>query len=282
MDLLDYALLRRSYGNGDTRVYLSVLVLSLACATSGCDLPGRPDPDQRPIPADEIAADEIAAFDPLFKTNCAGCHGAEGKLGPAPPLNDALFLSIVPDDELERVITVGRRGTPMTAFAREHGGPLTEAQVKTIAGGLKERWKPTGKIPAEMPPYLAPQDNSASRSREALVRGEKAFARACAVCHGAHGEGTSEVGAISDPAFLGLISDQALRRLVITGRPDLGMPDFADNDARGADYEPLSSDEIDELVAFLGSWRQASPASATKAANTGEQTEQNGDEKDSP
>jgi mono/diheme cytochrome c family protein len=253
------------------------LILSLACATSGCDLPGRPDPDQRPVPADEVAA-----FDPLFKTNCSGCHGADGKSGAAPPLNDALFLSIVPDDELERVIAAGRPGTPMAAFARQVGGPLTEAQVKTLAGGLKDRWKSAGKIPAEMPPYLAPQDNPASRSPEGLARGEKAFARACAVCHGAHGEGTGKVGAISDPAFLGLISDQALRRLVITGRPDLGMPNFADKDARGADYEPLSSDEIDELVAFLGSWRQALPSSATKAANAAEQTQQNVDEKDSP
>ena len=29
-------------------------------------------------------------------------------------------------------------------------------------------------------------------------------------------------GAINAPAFLALISDQALRRIIITGRPDLG------------------------------------------------------------
>lgn len=255
--------------------YLRVLAVVLACVSSGCDFPGRPDPAQRPVPADEIGA-----FDPLFRTHCAGCHGADGKLGPAPPLNDALFLSIVPDAELESVIAMGRPGTPMAAFAREHGGPLGETQLKALAGGLKERWKTRSKIRAELPPYSASQEDSASRSQEGLARGEKVFARACAVCHGARGEGTSNVGAIRDPAFLGLISDQALRRLIITGRPDLGMPNFADNDARGADYEPLSTDEIDELVAFVGSWRRASPTST--ATNSDTEKPQSGDEGESP
>ena len=38
----------------------------------------------------------------LYATNCAGCHGADGRLGPAPPLNDPLFLAIVPDASLFR------------------------------------------------------------------------------------------------------------------------------------------------------------------------------------
>ena len=62
--------------------------------------------------------------------------------------------------------------------------------------------------------------------------GLKVFARACASCHGDRGQGRQSdgksVGAINDPDFLALISDQALRRYVITGRLDLGMPDYAD------------------------------------------------------
>ena len=46
-------------------------------------------------------------FDALYATNCAGCHGADGKLGPAPPLNDPLFLAIVPEAELLRIISEG-------------------------------------------------------------------------------------------------------------------------------------------------------------------------------
>ena len=31
---------------------------------------------------------------------------------------------------------------------------------------------------------------------------------------------------MNEPDFLALVSDQALRRIIITGRPDLGMPNY--------------------------------------------------------
>jgi cytochrome c oxidase cbb3-type subunit III len=68
----------------------SALLLFFLLVT-GCDLPGQPKIEDKPI-----RADEIADFNVLFKNNCSGCHGAEGKLGPAPPLNDPLFLALVP------------------------------------------------------------------------------------------------------------------------------------------------------------------------------------------
>src|SRR5262252_6151177 len=100
---------------------LALLPLLTALA-AGCDLPGKPTEADRPVPADQVKD-----FDVLYSTHCAGCHGADGKLGPAPPLNDPLFLAIVPDAELLRVITEGRSVTPvqkspMPAFARERGG----------------------------------------------------------------------------------------------------------------------------------------------------------------
>jgi cytochrome c oxidase cbb3-type subunit 3 len=225
---------------------------SLLCALAGCDLPGQPNPSDRPVDSDQIVN-----FDHLFRTNCAGCHGADGKLGPAPPLNDAIFLSIVPDDELLRVIAEGRPGTPMAAFAQEHGGELNEAQVKALAMGLKADWKSPVTVKDPLPPYLGAASNPPQTKN--LAFGAKAFSRACAACHGNHGQGTTQAGAINDPAFLGLISDRALRRIIITGRPDLGMPNFADNEARGSEYQPLSSAEIDELVALLSAWRQGAP-----------------------
>jgi mono/diheme cytochrome c family protein len=236
------------------------MAVLLACVLTGCDFPGRPNPADRPV-----SADQIVDFDSLFKANCAGCHGAQGKLGPAPPLNDAIFLSIVPDAELLRVITEGRPGTPMAPFARERGGLLNEAQVNALAAGLKSRWKVKAAVQDRLPSYLAAERGAADVSTENLERGTKSFARACAVCHGEHGQGTTGAGAIHDPAFLALISDQALRRIIITGRPDLGMPNFAENKARGADYQPLSSAEFDALVALLGAWRQTAPPAAPLA-----------------
>jgi cytochrome c oxidase cbb3-type subunit 3/ubiquinol-cytochrome c reductase cytochrome c subunit len=64
------------------------------------------------------------------------------------------------------------------------------------------------------------------------------------------------VGAINDPDFLALISDQALRRLVITGRPDLGMPDYADPKGRPEGFKPLTSQEVTDVVALLAYWRK--------------------------
>ena len=74
----------------------------LAVLAAGCDLPGQPKPADRPVPADQVMD-----FDALYAQNCAGCHGADGKLGPAPPLNDPLFRAIVPEEELVDVVTEG-------------------------------------------------------------------------------------------------------------------------------------------------------------------------------
>ena len=209
-----------------------------------------------------MPADQVTDFGPLYATHCAGCHGADGKLGPAPPLNDPLFLAIVPDEELLRVITEGRavtpaQNSPMPAFARDRGGPLAAAQVKALAEGIKQRWRPIRH--EALPHYLAPPGANDANKKE----GQRVFARACAGCHGSQGQGGNDgeqpVGAISDRAFLALVSDQALRRYVITGRPDLGMPPFDGNIGRPEEFRPLSSVEIDELVALLASWRRVGP-----------------------
>jgi cytochrome c oxidase cbb3-type subunit 3/ubiquinol-cytochrome c reductase cytochrome c subunit len=211
-----------------------------------------------------VPADQVKSFDALYGVRCAGCHGVDGKRGPAPSLNDPLFLAIVPDAELRHVISEGRavsaeQRSPMPAFARARGGPLTEAQVQVLADGIKKRWRPaaSGEAP---PPYLSPAGTKSGSPDE----GARVFARACAGCHGRQGEGGEHggrpVGAISEPAFLALISDRALRRTAITGRPDLGMPAYDGADGRTDDFQPLSSAQIDDLVALLSSWRQGGPA----------------------
>jgi mono/diheme cytochrome c family protein len=215
----------------------------LAVLLAGCNWPGQPKPEDRPV-----REDQVTDFGKLFAKHCAGCHGREGKFGPAPPLNDRLFLAIIPDDELLRVVREGRPGTPMPAFAREKGGPLTAKQVEAVAQGLKPLWG--GPPPKEKPPpYLAPKG---AGDKE---RGAKLFALACAACHGDKGQGTKEAGAVNERAFLALVSDQALRRVVITGRRDLGMPDYTDTDYRSPEYEPLTSEQIHHLVALLAYWR---------------------------
>jgi cytochrome c oxidase cbb3-type subunit 3/ubiquinol-cytochrome c reductase cytochrome c subunit len=231
--------------------------LTLVVLAAGCELPGKPREADRPVPGDQVKA-----FGVLYSERCAGCHGADGKLGPAPPLNDPLFLAIVPDTALRQVIAEGRAVTPdqrspMPAFARAHGGPLTDAQVEVLVRGMKKRWGSAASGGAA-PPYLSPSEGKGGNAKE----GARLFAQVCAICHGEDGKGfEGNTGIpINEPAFLALISDQALRRIIITGRADLGMPAYDGTDMRPADFRPLTSAQIDDLVALLASWRQGGSA----------------------
>jgi mono/diheme cytochrome c family protein len=256
--------------------------LGIALLVAGCDLPGKPNPKDRPVPADKVLA-----FDTLYSRYCAGCHGADGKLGPAPPLNDPLFRAIVPVALLEKVVTHGRSGTLMPAFAQGQGGQLTAAQVQVLvheikgipyrkdehyvdgrlkveivadAAGLAPRWGVVSPAGDSVPPYALPATSGNASN------GSKLFERACARCHGDNGAGVVREGKrlrkINDPAFLALLSDQALRRIIITGRPDLKMPNYAQKSGRSHDFEPLTSADIADLGALLSSWRQGPSAPA--------------------
>src|SRR5262249_41291247 len=154
---------------------------------AGCDLPGKPREADRPVPSDQVMD-----FGVLYQTRCAGCHGADGKLGPAPPLNDPIFLAIVHDAELLHVISEGAsvtpgQKTPMPAFAHEKGGPLTGAQVKVLAEGIKKRWQPSASPSSSLPTYIGPAAYGGNKDE-----GVRVFARACAGCHGSQGQGEKD------------------------------------------------------------------------------------------
>ena len=241
-------------------------LVTLSLLLAGCDFPGRPRP---------VAETKVTDFEAIFGQNCAGCHGAEGKLGGAPPLNDPLFRAIMPEKELEEVIKRGRRGTPMPAFAQENGGALNATQIQVLVNEIKgfpyeieekqegnttkvqvvrtpqgdePRWGQPEQPPPDVPPYSLAEGGN----QEA---GAQVFARACAVCHGRQGEGTQETGPLHDPTFLALISPQALRRFAITGRPDLGMPNYAEPRPGQEHFQPLTAQDVTNLVAFLTSWK---------------------------
>ena len=251
---------------GDARCWL----VAVAAFAGGCNLPGAPNEVDRPVPANQIMD-----FNVLYAARCVGCHGVDGKLGPAPPLNDPIFLAIVPDAELLRVVREGRKvssaqKTPMPGFAQDMGGPLTDAQVMVLAEGIKKRWQDSTTAPTQppsLPAYLADQTTGGGNKEEGI----RVFARACAGCHGDDGKGQKDgkplrPGAVNDPAFLALISDQALRRVIITGRPDLGMPSYADKTGRPDDFHPLTSAEIDHLIALLRQWRIAESSNVQMAS----------------
>jgi cytochrome c oxidase cbb3-type subunit 3 len=220
------------------------LLLFSGLMAVGCSKSGEPRVADRPV-----RSDQVTDFSTLYGKHCAGCHGADGQFGPAPPLNDPLFLAIVPDSVLLQMVTDGRPGTPMPAFSKKKGGTLTDEQVLAVAHGIKGRWK------AERPEGPTPAYFSDSKKGDA-ERGRVVFGRACASCHGEDGlGGKGKVGPIHDPAFLALISDQAIRRFIVTGRRDLKMPDFAGKTGRPADFRPLSPSDVADLVEYVAGWR---------------------------
>ncbi|HZZ72337.1 MAG TPA: c-type cytochrome [Pirellulales bacterium] len=225
------------------------------------------------------SAGEFAA---LFAKHCAGCHGAEGRLGGAPSLNDPLYRGLVSLKDLQSTISAGRPGTPMPPFAREHGGPLSAAQIQQLALAIKGNAEPrqaTGPHPgwgtAASVPASAPELEAADAPRkltgaEAEQIRQTTFAKACAGCHEARGQGGKMAGAISEPAFLQLSSDRFLRRMVVVGRADLNMPDYASTAGRGPG-QPLSTTEVDDLVALLAHWREHEPPAPAATGPASEQ-----------
>lgn len=224
---------------------LAVGLLLVASGTlAGCDaLPGRPKPGMH-----DVLPSQVLAFDALYARHCAGCHGAEGRLGPARPLNDPLYLALVPRERLRRVIVRGVPGTSQPAFAQSAGGELTDAQVDALVQGLIATWgRPDAARDAALPPYDSEPGDA--------ERGKAVYAAACAGCHGPEGRGGPKGGAIVDPSYLALVSDQGLRATVIAGRPDLGMPDW-----RGYVLgKPLTRQQIADVVAWLADQRRPVP-----------------------
>jgi cytochrome c oxidase cbb3-type subunit 3/ubiquinol-cytochrome c reductase cytochrome c subunit len=219
-------------------------VLALTCLLAACDaLPGKPTPAERPLrPA------EVRDFATLYAQNCSGCHGADGLLGGARPLNDPVYLAVAGRDRIIKLTAEGVPNTTMPGFAKSAGGMLTGEQIEIIADGMISRWGARGLRENMLPPYAPSAPGSAAE-------GEKVYAARCAECHGPDGTGGKKGGSIVDGAYLGLVSDQALRLAVICGRPDLGMPAW-----RGlVGSVPMSDQEITDVVAWLVSKRPQFP-----------------------
>jgi len=214
----------------------SVAALAAVLLAAGCTPPGRPVAG-----APEGVPHEISDFAALFGTNCAGCHGAEGRGGPALALADPVYLAIADDTVLTAAIRGGVAGSLMPAFGQSAGGTLTDAQVTALVRGMRGRWaRPDALHGATAPPYAATGPGDATS-------GAHVFETFCARCHGEGGRGGPRASAIADRAYLSLISNQGLRTTVIVGRPELGAPDWRGN----VPGRPMTSAEVGDVVTWL-------------------------------
>lgn len=245
-----------------------LLLVALSHWLVGCD---------RGIPltwkkAAEPAPETDAGFTQLWGANCAGCHGADGSLGPARPLRDPVYLASIGDATLRTIIEKGGGAdTMMPAFGESYGASLSTEEIDAIVSGMRRAWARAGTAPsrvsmaAHAPAIAASGAKSSIGTANAagIERGKAAFARFCAACHddstaprsGARPTGAVPAGSVTDPFFLRLTSVRALRSAIIFGRTDLGMPGvdgpFPELDASVR----MSSQEVDDIVRWLAERR---------------------------
>ena len=218
---------------------MAVLLTCTACSS----LPGV----QRPALA-SAPPSEVVDFHALYRQNCAGCHGADGKGGAAIALANPIFLAIADDSVIRRTASNGVPGTPMSAFAQSAGGMLTEKQIDALVSGIRSWAKPNALAGQTPPPYTASTPGDAQH-------GAGAFRTYCSSCHGADGRGASKASSIVNSSYLAMVSDQQLRTIVIAGRPELGSPDWC-GDVEG---QPMSAQDVSDVVAWLSSQRSRFP-----------------------
>ena len=227
------------------RALTAMVALTILALGDRCQPPGKPAEKDRWKPPSQVTD-----FRQLYAQNCAGCHGAGGRLGAARPLNDPLYLAFAGADALRHVVAEGVPGTAMPGFAQRSGGNLTDRQIDLLVDGANAQWgRPENFRDVAIPPY---RSEAAGDPR----RGVAAYQTYCSQCHGAEGKGGLYAGAIADPNYLTLVSDQSLRSTLVAGRPDLGMPDWRSR----LPGRPMSVQEISDVAAWLAAMRQAPTA----------------------
>jgi cytochrome c oxidase cbb3-type subunit III len=227
------------------RLVLPVFAVCVATVIAGCGhAPGYP-------PAAMARPTDVTDFATLYNQNCAACHGRNGQNGPAIDLGNPEYQALIDDASLRKWISGGMPGTEMSAFARSAGGMLTDNQVNAIVAGMRSAWRTQNAFNGAAPPAYA-QDQAGD-----VQRGEQAYGRRCAGCH------ESSNQQITSPDYLALVGDQALRSLIIAGRPDIGQPDWQHDSPGGKPATPLSAQDVDDIVAYLGSLRNAPAAQST-------------------
>lgn len=230
------------------RIPVLAAVVCLAASISGCGhAPGYP-PDAIVRPT------SVTDFATLYGQNCAACHGANGQGGPAIDLANPEYQALVDDASLRKWISNGMPGTEMSAFAQSAGGMLTDAQVNALIAGMRKAWsRPNPFAGATPPPY-------AQSGAGDPAHGRQVYGTRCETCH------QSPHQDITSPDYLALVGDQALRSIIIAGRPDIGQPDWNHLSSAGQTMAPLAAQDVSDIVAYLGSMR--SPSAPAQAANT--------------
>jgi cytochrome c oxidase cbb3-type subunit 3/ubiquinol-cytochrome c reductase cytochrome c subunit len=222
----------------------------LACLGSLACGPPAVSPTATP-PANPVSARDAKQGEQLYDKYCKLCHAASGEgyaADNANALSNAEFLATADDGFLHVAIDRGRPGTPMAAYGKRRGGPLTSSAIDQIITYLRSlQTRPSIDVHARR----VPGDAQA---------GEGVFRRECADCHGPRGQGTTAMS-LNNPVFLGTASDGFIRYAIEHGRSGTPMPAFAGE---------LSAADIDNVTRFVRGFTQSQPRDPSQGRPVGE------------
>ncbi len=224
------------------RPLIQVLLACLAALSTGCGHSSGDPPGPIPRPG------EVTDFTTLYSENCSACHGTNGQNGPAIDLANPEYQALVDDASLRKWISSGMPGTEMPAFAQSAGGMLTDAQVNALIAGMRKRWLRLGIFASATPPPYTQREAGNAQS------GEQSYQLRCASCHASSPE------QIASSNYLAFVGDQALRSIIVAGRPDIGQPDWSHLGPGGKTATPLSAEDVNNIVAYLARLRNSAQA----------------------
>ena len=159
----------------------------------------------------QLLAVATAAGRIAFANNCQPCHGAggEGRIG-YPSLADDTWLWGGRLADIQQTVTYGIRSgnekarvSVMPSFGAS--GMLTPAQIESVAD------------------YVWGAFYGHAIEGQDLSKGRAQFAEACAVCHGANGEGSRAMGAPPLKSAVHLYGDQRETIVAQVTNPRLGV-----------------------------------------------------------
>lgn len=218
-------------------ILLYTIAVSNAVLLAGCNnkIPGKPSVIDLWRPPESNLD-----FHSLYVTNCIACHtNQQGGISPSINLNNSVYLSLITPEKMRSIIADGVHGTAMPAFSEKSGGRLTATQIDVLIRGIYA-WKNNHREirPPSLPMYSAPLGN--------VKHGATVFSIYCANCHAK--EGTMKGRSITSSAYLGLVSNQYLRTVILAGRPEIGQPNWKE-------LSPMSAQDVSDVVAWLASQR---------------------------
>ncbi len=201
----------------------------------------------------------------LFRSNCGGCHGGDGRGGEVGiSLRAPAFLAIASDEFLADTILRGRANTAMPSWRQ-----FDNREVSDLLAHIRS-WQP---LKSDRDTVLAmtlgittPSDESdpgepaepsttvgappiegtriASGHTPSAAIGLKLYRSRCTVCHGENGEGL--IGpSLNNQSVLSAVNNEFFHDTIVRGRPGTAMPA----------WRQLSSEDVADLIALMRSWQ---------------------------